>query len=65
MVMEKDKKTRFLEAYANLPLGLRREIILVLDTHGPITWEVAYIEIENNTPLTSQILERLDALKII
>lgn len=60
-----DKKSRFLKVYSNLPLGARKEIILVLDQKGPITWEVAYVEVENQTPLGEVILEKLDILKII
>lgn len=57
-------KEKFYKIYANLPLGVRQEIILVLDDK-PITWNVAYIEIRNNTYLNKIILEKLKALKII
>lgn len=60
--MEKD---RFLKVYANLPLGLRSEIILVLDGHGPISWNVAFVEINNETKLGVIILQKLVDLKII
>ena len=66
-----DLKTRFLRVYSSLPLGVRREIILVLDPQagitvgGPITWEVAYIEVENDTPLSKVILEKLGKLDFI
>jgi len=63
--MEKDKKTRFLEVYANLPINLRDEIVLVLKDKGPITWNVAYFEVKNNTKLGEEILNKLDELKII
>ncbi|MEK7540810.1 MAG: hypothetical protein AAB529_01025 [Patescibacteria group bacterium] len=63
--MEKDKKTRFLEVYASLPINLRDEIILVLKDRGPITWNVAYFEVKNDTKLGEEILSRLDELKII
>lgn len=71
MVMDTDLKSRFLRVYASLPLGVRREIILVLDpqegitTGGPMTWEVAYIEVENDTPLSRVILEKLAKLDFI
>ena len=58
-------KEKFLKIYANLPLGVRREIILVLDDNRPITWDVAFIEVEADTPLSKTILEKLENLKII
>lgn len=57
-------KEKFFKVYANLPLNLRDEVILVIDEE-PITWRVAYLEISNNTKLGEQILEKLEALKII
>lgn len=58
-------KEKFLKIYANLPLGLREDIVLVLDGRGPITWNAAYLEINNNTELSRTILEKLTDLKII
>lgn len=55
----------FLKVYSNLPINLRKEVILVLDDKGPITWEVAYIEVENKTKLGDQILKKLAELDII
>jgi len=58
----------FLSAYANLPLNTRKEIILVLEEEGkkqPITWEVAYFEVKNNTSRSEKILEKLKELNII
>lgn len=55
----------FLKIYANLPLGIREEIICVLDRDKPITWNVAYLEIKNNTQLGGEILRKLEELKII
>ena len=57
-------KERFYKVYANLPLNLRDEIILVIDDE-PITWKVAYLEVKGNTNLGKQILEKLGALKFI
>jgi len=70
-MIEKTKNNRrekFLRAYANLPLNTRTEIILVLeeeDIKRPITWDVAYLEVKNNTPVSEKILEKLEELKII
>ncbi len=58
-------RERFLKVYSSLPIGLRKETILVLDQEGPITWEVAYIEVENKTKLGDKILEKLKQLGII
>lgn len=58
------RKERFFKVYANLPLGLREEIILVIGNE-PITWKVAYLEISENTKLGEKILEKLEALEFI
>ncbi len=60
-------KDKFFKFYANLPLNLRREIVLDLgeEKGGPVTWEVAYREINGNTPKGDEILEKLIALKFI
>lgn len=55
----------FMKVYANLPVALRNEIIVVIDGVGPITWNVAYIEINNETDLGTKILERLEEMEII
>lgn len=57
-------KDRFYKAYNNLPLGLREEIILVINDES-ITWKVARLEIDNDTPISTEILEKLAALQII
>lgn len=57
-------KERFLKIYSNIPLSLRKETILVLDNE-PLTWNVAYIEVFNNTPKSREILQKLEELKII
>ncbi len=58
-------KEKFLRIYANLPLGIRQEIVLVLDDGRPITWDVAYIEVNSDTPLAKLILKKLEKLKFI
>ncbi len=57
-------KERFLSIYANLPLSVRREIILTLEDK-PITWDVAFMEIDNNTEISKIILDKLEKLEII
>ena len=60
----KDKE-QFLKIYSNLPVNLRNEIIAVLPNVGPVTWNVAYLEISNDTELGKKILEKLSNFKII
>ncbi len=61
-----DKKQSFLKIYSTLPLGVRKEIVAVLDDPlGPVSWEVAYIEVENDTPLGQKLLEKLVKMEII
>lgn len=59
------EKERFLKIYANLPLALRNDIVIVLKGHGPLTWNAAFIEVANDTELSKIILEKLSNLKII
>lgn len=59
-----DKKEEFLKIFANLPLNLREEVILVVD-EKPISWNVAYLEVAGETKQGRMILEKLEALKII
>lgn len=57
-------KEKFLKIYANLPLGLRNEIVASLDKE-PLTWNSAYIEVVNNTPKGNEILQKLVEMEII
>ncbi len=58
-------KDRFLKVYANLPLNLRNEVVLVTSETEPVTWNVAFLEINNETKLGELIIEKLIELKII
>jgi len=58
-------KQRFYKVFANLPLNLCEEVILVLEKRGPITWQVAYLEVDNETELGKIILQKLAELEII
>lgn len=62
--MKNELRERFLKIYADIPLNIRKEIILVIDEE-PITWNVAYIEIYNKTKKSVIILKKLNALEII
>ena len=59
-----EKKAKFYQSYANLPLELRSEICLVIDGE-PITWNVAKLEIDNNTDKGVQIIQKLFDLLIL
>lgn len=60
----RDNKERFYNTYNNLPLNLRNEVIIVINDE-PITWKVTRLEVEDDTKLGENILEKLVALDII
>jgi len=51
--------------FANLPINLREEVILVIPGKGPITWQVAFLEVDNDTEMGTMILDKLSDLQII
>ncbi len=57
-------RENFLKVYANIPLGLRDDIILVFEDK-PLTWSVIYLEVKANTDLSSKILKELKELNLI
>lgn len=59
-----DKRIQFLKIYANLPLGMRDEIVVVVNNE-PLTWNAAKLEIEQNTPKGKEVLKILTSLKIL
>ena len=59
-----DKKTKFLQIYANLPLAQRNEIIVVIEDE-PLTWNAARIEVENETDKGKDILQKLAEMEIL
>ncbi len=59
-----DSRTKFLKIYANIPVALRSEIVLVIDGE-PVTWNVIWLEVEENTPISKKMLKKLELLKII
>lgn len=63
--MNTGNREKFLKIYANLPLGVRQEIILVLDDGKTLSWNAAFIEVESKTELSEKILEKLENLGII
>lgn len=59
-----DYKTKFLKVYANIPLNLRSEIVVVIDNQ-PLSWNAAKIEIENDSQIGKQILEKLVKMQLL
>jgi len=59
-----DKRAKFLKIYANIPDNLREEIAVVVDDK-PYTWNVAFIEIKNNSETGRKILKILEELELI
>ena len=57
-------RENFLKTYANIPLNLRDEIILVFKDK-PLTWNVAYLEVKENSKASKEILQELYELKLI
>ncbi|MBS3155102.1 hypothetical protein J4404_01240 [Candidatus Woesearchaeota archaeon] len=57
-------KDRFLKVYSNLPIDVRKEIIVLMD-NKPISWDVADEEIEKETPIGKKILKKLVQLNFI
>ena len=64
MIKQEDKRAKFLKIYADVPEGLRKDIIVVIEKK-PYTWNTAFIEIEENTTLGKKILKVLEDIKII
>jgi transcription elongation factor GreA-like protein len=62
--MKEGSKEKFLKIYANLPLGIRKEIIVVLENE-PFTWSAVYVEVFNNTEKSIVLLKKLEEMKII
>jgi len=69
--MDKDRKARFLQVYQNLPLNERRNTIIVLEDKKQkpekklISWDIAYIEIDQETEIGEIILNKLIKLELI
>ena len=59
-----DKKQKFYKVYSNLPINLREEIVVIINNE-PITWQVARLEIDGETKLGEEILNKLEELRII
>ena len=58
-------KEKFFRVYANLPIGLRDQVVIVVPEIGPMSWNAAYTEVNNNTKIGDLIVEKLIEQKII
>ncbi|VVB76780.1 Uncharacterised protein [uncultured archaeon] len=57
-------KERFLKVYADVPLSLRSEIIVVLDGE-PVSWNAAFLEVSSDSKNSEKILKKLEEMAII
>jgi len=57
-------KSQFIKKYANLPIGVREDIVIVIDGE-PLTWKAAKLEIEQETKKGKGILQELVILKLL
>ena len=58
-----DKRAKFLGMFANIPENLRRDILVVVDKK-PYTWNTAYLEVKDDTPLGKKILKTLEEIEV-
>ena len=65
MDAKEHKKAQFNKIYANIPLGLRDEIVVVLENNEPLSWNAAKIEIDNDTDKVDEILDKLNKLGLL
>jgi hypothetical protein len=63
--METLPNEKFFRVYANLPVGVRDQVVIVMPEVGPMSWNAAYVEVSNSTKLGDSIVEKLIELKII
>lgn len=54
----------FFKVYAGLPMEERNNVVAVLDEE-PISWNLAFTEIKNNTSNGAKILKILKTIEII
>ncbi len=71
--MKEEDKTRFMKVYQNLPLNERKNTIIVLEDaksenkvkKDPVSWDIAFIEIEQETKIGEIILDKLIKMNLI
>ena len=71
--MKEEDKTRFMKVYQNLPLNERKNTIIVLEDaksenkvkKDPVSWDIAFIEIEQETKIGEIMLDKLIKMNLI
>jgi len=59
-----EKKEEFFKVYSSLPLEEREKVVIVIKNE-PISWNLAYQEIKNETGRGHKILKTLKELGIL
>ena len=59
-----DLESRFYKTLANLPLGVRDEIVLVINSQ-PMTWNVIKLEVDIKSKLSKEALKLMNELKLL
>jgi len=59
-----DKRAKFLGIFPNIPDNLREDILVIVDKK-PYTWNTAYLEVKDNTPLGEKILKILEEIGVL
>lgn len=62
--MPQNALDRFMKVFVSLPLTERDQVAVVIEDN-PISWNMAYREIRNNTQLGETIIKKLIALDVI
>lgn len=62
--MEDKKREKFYQVYADLPLGIRDQIVVVVDDE-PMTWRALKLEVDNNTQVGKKGIQKLFSLGIL
>lgn len=57
-------REKFLKIYANVPEGLRQDIIVIVDGKT-YNWNTSYFEIKEKTKLGERILKELESMEIL
>ncbi len=57
-------KSRFYKTFADLPLGVRNGIVLVLNGQ-PMTWNVIKLEVDVDSKLSKEALKLMSELKLL
>ena len=56
--------SRFYKTFANLPLGVRDEIVLVINNQA-MTWNVIKLEVDIGSNLSKEALKLMNELRLL